>query len=57
MLLLSQDWWDSVKNELEKPTFDQKQMSDVYEEMRSQLGDRSVDVHGMFRKRFIQVWS
>ncbi|XP_037550083.1 DNA-dependent protein kinase catalytic subunit [Nematolebias whitei] len=55
--MIFKDWWDIVKNELEKPTFDQKQMSDMYEEMRSQLGDRSADGHGMFRKRFVQKFS
>lgn len=51
----TQDWWDSVKNELEKPSFDKKRMSDMYDEMRSSLGDPNTDGHGMFRKRFIQV--
>lgn len=51
----TQDWWDGVRNELEKPTFNRKQMGDLYEEMRSILGDCSADSHGMFRKKFIKV--
>lgn len=30
-------------------------MGDMYEEMRSILGDCSADSHGMFRKKFIKV--
>ncbi|XP_061568965.1 DNA-dependent protein kinase catalytic subunit [Cololabis saira] len=52
--MLFKDWWEGVKNELEKPTFDRKQMGVVYEEMRSSLGDRSADGYGAFRKKFIQ---
>lgn len=51
----SQDWWDSVKIELEKPAFNKKRMADMYEEMRSMLGDRNASSHGIFRKKFIQV--
>lgn len=53
--LLSQDWWENVKNELEKSSFDEKRMGIMYEEMRSSLGDPARDGHGMFRKKFIQV--
>lgn len=53
----TQDWWDSVKNELEKPGFDKKQMGDMYDEMYSLLGNRNAGGHGMFRKKFIQVCS
>uniref|UniRef100_A0A3Q2ZLZ6 DNA-dependent protein kinase catalytic subunit n=1 Tax=Kryptolebias marmoratus TaxID=37003 RepID=A0A3Q2ZLZ6_KRYMA len=55
--MIFRDWWDGVKNELDKPTFDQKQMSDMYKKMRSMLGDRSTEGHGMFRKKFIQKFS
>lgn len=51
-----QDWWDSVKNELEKPDFNKNRMGEMFEEMRSLLGDRNAEGHGMFRKKFIQVW-
>lgn len=51
-----QDWWDSVKNELEKPDFDKKRMGEMFEEMHSSLGNRNAGGHGMFRKKFIQVW-
>lgn len=50
-----QDWWDDVKNELEKPSFNRERMGDMYDEMHSSLGDRAADGHGMFRKKFIQV--
>uniref|UniRef100_A0A3Q4MQ59 DNA-dependent protein kinase catalytic subunit n=1 Tax=Neolamprologus brichardi TaxID=32507 RepID=A0A3Q4MQ59_NEOBR len=53
--MIFKDWWDGVRNELEKPTFNRKQMGDMYEEMRSILGDCSADSHGMFRKKFIKV--
>lgn len=53
----TQDWWDAVKNKLEKPGFDEKQMADMYEEMTSLLMDRNADGHGVFRKKFIQVCS
>nr|XP_004569583.2 DNA-dependent protein kinase catalytic subunit [Maylandia zebra] len=52
--MIFKDWWDGVRNELEKPTFNRKQMGDLYEEMRSILGDCSADSHGMFRKKFIK---
>ena len=51
----TQDWWDSVKNELEKPSFNKKQMADMYDEMSSSLGDRNTGGHGMFRTKFIKV--
>uniref|UniRef100_A0A3B4GU24 DNA-dependent protein kinase catalytic subunit n=1 Tax=Pundamilia nyererei TaxID=303518 RepID=A0A3B4GU24_9CICH len=53
--MIFKDWWDGVRIELEKPTFNRKQMGDMYEEMRSILGDCSADSHGMFRKKFIKV--
>uniref|UniRef100_A0A3B4GWP3 DNA-dependent protein kinase catalytic subunit n=1 Tax=Pundamilia nyererei TaxID=303518 RepID=A0A3B4GWP3_9CICH len=52
--MIFKDWWDGVRIELEKPTFNRKQMGDMYEEMRSILGDCSADSHGMFRKKFIK---
>uniref|UniRef100_A0A3P8SHR1 DNA-dependent protein kinase catalytic subunit n=1 Tax=Amphiprion percula TaxID=161767 RepID=A0A3P8SHR1_AMPPE len=55
--MIFKDWWDGVKNELEKPSFDKKQMNNMYNEMHSSLGDRSTDGHGMFRKKFIQKFS
>ena len=41
-----QDWWDCVKNELDKPSFDKKQICDLYDEMRSSLGDQDAEGHG-----------
>uniref|UniRef100_A0A3B4ZYV0 DNA-dependent protein kinase catalytic subunit n=1 Tax=Stegastes partitus TaxID=144197 RepID=A0A3B4ZYV0_9TELE len=55
--MIFKDWWDGVKNELEKSSFDKKQMGSMYKEMHSSLADRSADGHGMFRKKFIQKFS
>ncbi|XP_028288750.1 DNA-dependent protein kinase catalytic subunit isoform X2 [Parambassis ranga] len=55
--MLFKDWWDGVKNELDKPRFDKNQMSSMYGEMHSLLVDRSADGHGTFRKKFIQKFS
>lgn len=55
--MLFKDWWDSVKNELEKPSFDKKQMGHMFDEMYSLLGDRSSSSHGAFRKKFIQKFA
>ncbi|GAA6219422.1 DNA-dependent protein kinase catalytic subunit [Lates japonicus] len=55
--MIFKDWWDSVKNELEKPNFDKKQMGDKYDEVYSCLGDRNADGHGTFRKKFIQKFA
>ncbi|XP_049912803.1 DNA-dependent protein kinase catalytic subunit isoform X2 [Epinephelus moara] len=55
--MLFKDWWDSVKNELEKPSFDKKQMSNMFDEMYSSLGDRNKDSHGMFRTKFIKKFA
>ncbi|XP_068437827.1 DNA-dependent protein kinase catalytic subunit [Clinocottus analis] len=54
--MLFKDWWDCVKNELEKPSFDKKRMSELYEEMHSSLGD-SKGAHGMFRTKFIKKFA
>lgn len=53
--MFSQDWWDDVKNELEKPGFDKKKMGNMFDEMFASLGDRKADGHGAFRKKFVQV--
>ncbi|XP_041817022.1 DNA-dependent protein kinase catalytic subunit isoform X1 [Chelmon rostratus] len=55
--MIFKDWWDGVKNELEKASFDKKRMGDMYEEMFSSLGDRNAAGHGMFRKKFIQKFA
>ncbi|KAM3592965.1 uncharacterized protein V6R79_002700 [Siganus canaliculatus] len=55
--MLFKDWWDSVKNELEKTSFDKKQMGQMFDEMHSLLGDRSSSSHGAFRKKFIQKFA
>ncbi|XP_071387705.1 DNA-dependent protein kinase catalytic subunit [Centroberyx affinis] len=55
--MLFKDWWDDVKNELEKPGFNAKRMGRMYEEMRASLGDRSADCNGAFRKKFVQKFA
>lgn len=52
----TQDWWDGVKNTMEKPVFDKKRMGDMFEEMFASLGDGDTAGHGTFRKKFIKVW-
>lgn len=52
-----QDWWESVKSEMEKSTFNKKQMGEMYEEMHSSLCNRNTQGHGGFRRKFIQVGS
>ncbi|KAM9332600.1 DNA-dependent protein kinase catalytic subunit [Pholidichthys leucotaenia] len=55
--MIFKDWWDGVKNKLEKPSFTKKQMGDMYEEMSSLLTDENTGGHGIFRKKFIQKFS
>uniref|UniRef100_A0A3Q1J9C8 DNA-dependent protein kinase catalytic subunit n=1 Tax=Anabas testudineus TaxID=64144 RepID=A0A3Q1J9C8_ANATE len=55
--MIFKDWWDNVKNELAKPSFDKKRMGDMYDEMYSSLGDPNTDGHGSFRKKFIQKFA
>lgn len=55
-LLSMQDWWDGVKNAMEKPDFDKKRMGNMFEEMFASLGDCDTAGHGTFRKKFIKVW-
>uniref|UniRef100_A0A667XYC1 DNA-dependent protein kinase catalytic subunit n=1 Tax=Myripristis murdjan TaxID=586833 RepID=A0A667XYC1_9TELE len=55
--MLFKDWWDDVKNELEKPNFDKKRMGCMYNEMRSSLGDQCTDGYGGFRKKFIRKFA
>ncbi|XP_070783882.1 DNA-dependent protein kinase catalytic subunit [Enoplosus armatus] len=55
--MIFRDWWDCLKNELEKTKFDKKRMGNMYDEMHSSLGDRTAAGHGMFRKKFIQKFA
>ncbi|KAM6971354.1 DNA-dependent protein kinase catalytic subunit isoform 1-T1 [Tautogolabrus adspersus] len=55
--MIFRDWWDCVKNELEKASFEKKQMTRLYEEMFSSLGDQNAEGHGMFRKKFIKKFA
>lgn len=52
--MIFKDWWDSVKNQLEKNSFDKKQMSAMYNEMYSLLGNQNASGHGAYRRKFIQ---
>ncbi|KAJ8280685.1 hypothetical protein GJAV_G00057750 [Gymnothorax javanicus] len=52
--MLFKDWWDTMKNELEKPNLDKKMIKNMYEEMHSMLVDQKAEGCGSFRKRFIQ---
>ncbi|KAK6293153.1 hypothetical protein J4Q44_G00366540 [Coregonus suidteri] len=55
--MLFKDWWDDVKNECEKMSFDKKRMRDMYEEMYSSLGDQKSQGLGVFRRKFIQKFA
>ena len=50
-----QDWWEDVKNELEKPDFDKDKMARLYKEMQASLGNTRAEGCGSFRKKFSQV--
>lgn len=50
-----QDWWDEVKNQLDKPGLDKKKMRALYDAMFSSLCDSRAMGFGSFRKKFIQV--
>ncbi|KAK2858626.1 hypothetical protein Q5P01_003246 [Channa striata] len=55
--MIFRDWWESVKNQLDKPSFNKQKMGDMYDEMRGLLGDPTKAGHGMFRKKFIQKFA
>lgn len=55
--MIFKDWWDSVKNEMEKTGFEKKQMNELYNEMYSSLGNQNTQGHGAFRKKFIQKFA
>lgn len=55
--MIFKDWWDGVKNALEKPDFDRKRMGDRFEEMYASLGDSDTAGHGTFRKKFIKEFA
>lgn len=54
-VMVWQDWWDEVKNQLDKPDMDKKKMKQLYEEMDGMLGDSKSPGFGSFRRKFIQV--
>uniref|UniRef100_A0A8C7HZ68 DNA-dependent protein kinase catalytic subunit n=1 Tax=Oncorhynchus kisutch TaxID=8019 RepID=A0A8C7HZ68_ONCKI len=55
--MLFKDWWDDVKTECEKTSFDKKRMRNMYEEMYSSLCDQKSQGQGAFRQRFIQKFA
>ncbi|XP_077480903.1 DNA-dependent protein kinase catalytic subunit [Stigmatopora argus] len=55
--MIFKDWWENVKNEMEKKDFDKKKMENLYDELYSVLGDWNKDGHGMFRKKFIKEFA
>ncbi|XP_026183019.1 DNA-dependent protein kinase catalytic subunit isoform X2 [Mastacembelus armatus] len=55
--MIFKDWWESVKNELEKTSFDKKQMAMMYDSMHNILGDHNTDGHGRFHKKFIHKFA
>ncbi|XP_056289749.1 DNA-dependent protein kinase catalytic subunit-like [Pseudoliparis swirei] len=55
--MLFKDWLDGVKNELDKPSFDEERMGVLYEEMHASLGDCKRGGHGTFRSKFIRKFA
>ncbi|XP_048062032.1 LOW QUALITY PROTEIN: DNA-dependent protein kinase catalytic subunit-like [Megalobrama amblycephala] len=55
--MLFKDWWDDVKNQLDKPNMDRKKMKQLYEDMTGWLGDSKSPGLGSFRRNFIQKYS
>lgn len=55
--MLFKDWWDEVKNQLDKPNLDKKKMKHLYEEMTELLGDAKSPRFGSYRRKFIQKFS
>uniref|UniRef100_A0A8C5BIH0 DNA-dependent protein kinase catalytic subunit n=1 Tax=Gadus morhua TaxID=8049 RepID=A0A8C5BIH0_GADMO len=54
--MLFKDWWEDVKNELEKPDFDKDKMARLYKEMQASLGNTRAEGCGSFRKKFSQKY-
>uniref|UniRef100_A0A8C5C632 DNA-dependent protein kinase catalytic subunit n=1 Tax=Gadus morhua TaxID=8049 RepID=A0A8C5C632_GADMO len=54
--MLFKDWWEDVKNELEKPDFDKDKMARLYKEMQASLGNTRAEGCGSFRKKFSQLF-
>ncbi|XP_029105413.1 DNA-dependent protein kinase catalytic subunit-like [Scleropages formosus] len=52
--MVFRDWWDSVKNELEKQSPDRTMIKRMFDDMFSALGDHRAVGVGSFRKKFIQ---
>lgn len=57
VVCFAQDWWDSVKNEMDKPTFNKKRTGDLFDELFSTLRHQNPEGQGMFHKKFIHVCS
>ncbi|XP_051572291.1 DNA-dependent protein kinase catalytic subunit-like isoform X3 [Myxocyprinus asiaticus] len=54
--MLFKDWWDEVKNQLDKPNLDKRKIRQLYEEMTGLLGDSKSPGFGSFRRKFIQKY-
>ncbi|KAL1006455.1 hypothetical protein UPYG_G00072620 [Umbra pygmaea] len=55
--MLFKDWWDDVKNECDKASFDKKRMKKMFEEMYSSLCDPKSEGLGNFRHKFIKSFA
>lgn len=56
-VMVWQDWWSELKNQLDKPDMDKKKMKQLYDEMTGLLGDSKSPGLGSFRRKFIQVYN
>jgi len=54
-VMVWQDWWGEVKNQLDKPDLDAKKTKQLCEEMTGWFGDSKSPGLGSFRRKFIQV--
>ncbi|XP_042616499.1 DNA-dependent protein kinase catalytic subunit-like isoform X2 [Cyprinus carpio] len=54
--MLFMDWWNEVKNQLDKPALDKMKMKQLYEEMAGMLDDSKSPGFGSFRRKFIQEY-
>ncbi|TRY56699.1 hypothetical protein DNTS_012969 [Danionella cerebrum] len=55
--MLFKDWWEEVKNQLDKPNRDEKKMKQLYEEVTDLLGDAKSPRFGSFRRNFVKKFS
>ncbi|XP_076840848.1 DNA-dependent protein kinase catalytic subunit [Brachyhypopomus gauderio] len=55
--MLFKDWWEDLKNELEKPNVEKTTVRKLYEEMSGALCNLKAQGFGSFRKKFIKEFS